>query len=250
MSEPRDLENKAQAGVSFQRDLRLCPSAPDKRRCAQASVLQARGELPPPGSGLRSLAGASPNRPPRPELVQRVGIAGGLSHPDRARRKAVSYRSPECSSPCDPKDTGPRRSRTWGGGRPCPAPRPCTCHQGLFPDDAASGEMPEGPWKREGGLGSHPPPRCRSQQDGIAKGASVLCSCWVSFQPPASLAYYFSPSLQLNQTMVPTASRKQARGLLSQRREVRGRSPVLGGIFLIPHLCTRPGRLTFPAPAP
>ena len=158
MSEPRDLENKAQAGVSFQRDLRLCPSAPDKRRCAQASVLQARGELPPPGSGLRSLAGASPNRPPRPELVQRVGIAGGLSHPDRARRKAVSYRSPECSSPCDPKDTGPRRSRTWGGGRPCPAPRPCTCHQGLFPDDAASGEMPEGPWKREGGLGSHPPP--------------------------------------------------------------------------------------------
>lgn len=26
-----------------------------------------------------------------------------------------------------------------------------------------------------------PATRCRSQQDGIAKGASVLCSCWVSF---------------------------------------------------------------------
>lgn len=75
MSEPRGLENKAQDGVSFRWDPRLHPSAPDKRSCSQASMLQARGELPPPpGSGLRSLAGASTHRPPPPELVQRVGM--------------------------------------------------------------------------------------------------------------------------------------------------------------------------------
>lgn len=67
MSEPWGLENKAQEGVSFWWDPRLHPSAPAKRRCSHASTLQARGELPPPGSGLRPQAAA-------PEPVQRVGM--------------------------------------------------------------------------------------------------------------------------------------------------------------------------------
>ena len=58
----------------------------------------------------------------------------------------------------------------------------CTCHQGLFPNDAASGAMPEGSWKREGSWGSpHTPP--------FPVGwCPVLGRCWVSFQLPASLA--------------------------------------------------------------